>query len=141
MNLFLIIIFLAEKIYRQFRNRSLKEKDPFVIPWAGNRAIIDAYKKGIRYRTTPRLQTISWKQHTMARLTKLFPALLLLLLVASEMGPAPVALGELCEIICGDCKQPCSGDDACTPTCRKMGFDEGVCRGPDHPLCICIKNC
>ncbi|KAL6607739.1 hypothetical protein ACP70R_040802 [Stipagrostis hirtigluma subsp. patula] len=79
----------------------------------------------------------------MALSSKLFPALLLLLLVASDMGPATVALAEVCQFPCGSsCREPCAGDDECSALCRSQnqGYNGGVCRGA-HLRCTCLKDC
>ncbi|KAL6622967.1 hypothetical protein ACP70R_019046 [Stipagrostis hirtigluma subsp. patula] len=76
----------------------------------------------------------------MATSSKLFPAVLLLLLVASEMGALPVVLAKVCQFKCKKCAGACFDDDECSITCRNEGFNSGDCHSPDHS-CTCYKDC
>ncbi|KAL6897872.1 hypothetical protein ACP4OV_006831 [Aristida adscensionis] len=71
---------------------------------------------------------------------KLLPAILLLLLVATEMG-AVVAINVpgVCQVRCHKCVGACSFDDECSIMCRNEGNNSGECRGAHH-RCICYKS-
>ncbi|EMS51832.1 Defensin-like protein 1 [Triticum urartu] len=78
----------------------------------------------------------------MAVSSKLFPAavLLLLLLLATEMGPVREAMA--CEHArCKKCTGACFDPDECAITCRNEGYDSGDCTGSGAYRCTCSKNC
>ncbi|KAL6848782.1 hypothetical protein ACP4OV_021365 [Aristida adscensionis] len=76
----------------------------------------------------------------MASSSKLFPAILLLLLLATEMGPLSVVLAKDCQVKCKKCSGGCFDDDECAISCRNEGFKGGDCHSPDHS-CTCYKDC
>ncbi|TVU48511.1 hypothetical protein EJB05_08149 [Eragrostis curvula] len=73
---------------------------------------------------------------------KLFSALfvVLLLLVATEVGPVMVAEARTCESQSHKYKGPCVRKANCANVCRTEGFSGGHCRG-FRRRCFCTKHC
>ncbi|CAM0948038.1 unnamed protein product [Alopecurus aequalis] len=82
----------------------------------------------------------------MAVSSKLFPAVLLLLLLATEMGlvqkvtaaePRPCVRGY-----CKRCTGACFDPDECNIRCRNEYYISGHCTSEgDGYRCMCTKNC
>ncbi|OAY23496.2 defensin-like protein [Manihot esculenta] len=72
---------------------------------------------------------------------RLFPAvfLLLLLLVATEMGPM-MAEGRKCESQSHKFKGICLSDTNCASVCKTEGFTGGDCKGARR-RCFCTRQC
>ncbi|XP_078156076.1 defensin-like protein 2 [Carex rostrata] len=64
---------------------------------------------------------------------------LLLLLVASEMGPSAVE-ARTCESQSHKFKGPCVRHSNCANVCQTEGFHGGKCRG-FRRRCFCTKHC
>ncbi|KAJ1693658.1 hypothetical protein LUZ63_010356 [Rhynchospora breviuscula] len=77
----------------------------------------------------------------MERTQRLFSAffLLLLLLIASEMGPAAVE-ARTCESQSHKFKGTCVRQSNCANVCKTEGFQGGKCRG-FRRRCFCTKHC
>nr|XP_043607341.1 defensin SD2-like [Erigeron canadensis] len=73
---------------------------------------------------------------------KIFATLLLVLmcLMANEMGGPMVVEGRTCEAPSQLFKGPCVSDTNCGNVCRSEGFTGGHCRGFQR-RCYCTKNC
>ncbi|MED6119135.1 hypothetical protein PIB30_008943 [Stylosanthes scabra] len=65
---------------------------------------------------------------------------LLLLLVATEMGPTMVAEARTCESQSHRFKGPCVSDTNCASVCKTERFPSGHCRG-FRRRCFCKKPC
>ncbi|MED6190005.1 hypothetical protein PIB30_101536 [Stylosanthes scabra] len=65
---------------------------------------------------------------------------LLLLLVATEMGPTMVAEARTCLSQSHRFKGPCVSDTNCASVCKTEGFPSGDCRG-FRRRCFCKKHC
>ncbi|KAL6607740.1 hypothetical protein ACP70R_040803 [Stipagrostis hirtigluma subsp. patula] len=76
----------------------------------------------------------------MAPSSKLVPAIVLLLLVATEMGAMAIVLPGVCQTRCKKCVGACAHDDECSIICRNEGHTGGECRGAHH-RCICYDPC
>ncbi|KAK7262137.1 hypothetical protein RJT34_29698 [Clitoria ternatea] len=66
--------------------------------------------------------------------------ILLLLLVATEMGPRMVAEARECESQSHRFKGTCLSDTNCGSVCRTEHFTGGHCRG-FRRRCFCTKHC
>ncbi|KAL8241965.1 hypothetical protein R6Q59_012267 [Mikania micrantha] len=73
---------------------------------------------------------------------KLFAALLLVVmcLLASEMGGPMVVEGRTCESQSHKFKGTCMSDTNCGNVCQSEGFPSGKCRG-FRRRCFCTKSC
>ncbi|GJN09211.1 hypothetical protein PR202_ga27195 [Eleusine coracana subsp. coracana] len=73
---------------------------------------------------------------------KLFSAvfLVLLLLVAIEVGPVTVAEARTCESQSHKFKGPCVRKSNCANVCKTEGFPSGHCRG-FRRRCFCTRPC
>ncbi|KAL4348448.1 hypothetical protein GQ457_17G013840 [Hibiscus cannabinus] len=68
-------------------------------------------------------------------------SLLLMILLATEMGPI-VVRGKTCEIASYDYKWSwCISSAICRETCKDEGFEGGECKGSFLDECICTYNC
>ncbi|KAM0900308.1 hypothetical protein ACQ4PT_020690 [Festuca glaucescens] len=78
----------------------------------------------------------------MAVSSKLFPAVLLLLLLATDMGAVQEVLaGAPCQRgLCKRCTGSCFDPDECSILCRNEGYQTGECTVEDY-RCMCSKNC
>ncbi|XP_054810497.1 defensin-like protein 2 [Prosopis cineraria] len=65
---------------------------------------------------------------------------LLLLLVATEMGPTMVAEARTCESQSHRFKGTCVSKSNCANVCRTEGFPGGHCRG-FRRRCFCTRPC
>uniref|UniRef100_A0ACD5YYX9 Uncharacterized protein n=1 Tax=Avena sativa TaxID=4498 RepID=A0ACD5YYX9_AVESA len=81
----------------------------------------------------------------MAVSSKLFLAVLVLLLLGTDMGPVQeVMAGGRCQRgPCKACTGSCFDPEECGIVCRNEGYQTGVCTGDgDQPYrCMCSKNC
>ncbi|KAH9686995.1 Knot1 domain-containing protein [Citrus sinensis] len=76
----------------------------------------------------------------MERSVRLFSTVLLvLLLLASEMGPR-AAEARICESQSHRFKGPCVSKSNCAAVCQTEGFHGGHCRG-FRRRCFCTKRC
>uniref|UniRef100_A0A2C9U305 Knottins-like domain-containing protein n=1 Tax=Manihot esculenta TaxID=3983 RepID=A0A2C9U305_MANES len=66
--------------------------------------------------------------------------LLLLLLVATEMGPVMLAEARKCESQSHRFKGMCTRHSNCAAICQTEGFHAGHCRGLRR-RCFCTKHC
>ncbi|CAD6342423.1 unnamed protein product [Miscanthus lutarioriparius] len=73
---------------------------------------------------------------------KLFTAVLLvmLLLVAAEIGPVAVAEARTCQSQSHKFRGPCVRRANCANVCRTEGFPDGKCRG-FRRRCFCTTRC
>ncbi|KAF7809562.1 Defensin-like protein [Senna tora] len=78
----------------------------------------------------------------MARSLPLFSTIfvLLLLLVATEIGPNMVAEARTCESQSHRFKGACVSGSNCAAVCQTEGFPGGHCRG-FRRRCFCTKHC
>ncbi|KAL6225222.1 hypothetical protein ACLB2K_004073 [Fragaria x ananassa] len=81
----------------------------------------------------------------MDRSLRLSTFLLVLVLMATEMGPEMVAGGrpdpKTCESPSAKFEGPCIMGSNCALTCQKEGHDGGFCRDFWLPKCFCTKPC
>nr|XP_051213350.1 defensin Tm-AMP-D1.2-like [Lolium perenne] len=80
----------------------------------------------------------------MALSSKLFPAVLLLLLLVTDMGPVQeVMAGAPCQrSLCKKCTGSCFDPDECSILCRNEGYQTGDCTTQDQAYrCMCSNNC
>nr|WGC54893.1 plant defensin protein PDF2.4 [Gerbera hybrid cultivar] len=73
---------------------------------------------------------------------KLFATVFLVVmcLLATEMGGGMVAEARTCESQSHKFKGPCLSDHNCGNTCKTEGFQGGDCRGLRR-RCFCTKRC
>ncbi|XP_076897921.1 defensin SD2-like [Bidens hawaiensis] len=73
---------------------------------------------------------------------KLFATLLLVVmcLLANEMGGPMVAEARTCQSKSQKFKGPCLSDTNCGNVCKSEGFPRGKCRGLRRG-CFCVKQC
>ncbi|KAF6174648.1 hypothetical protein GIB67_006300 [Kingdonia uniflora] len=65
---------------------------------------------------------------------------LVLLLLATEMGPIRVVEARTCESASQRFKGPCVRPSNCASVCNTEGFPTGKCRGLRR-RCFCVKRC
>ncbi|EER95579.1 defensin Ec-AMP-D2 isoform X2 [Sorghum bicolor] len=73
---------------------------------------------------------------------KLFTAvvLVMLLLVATEIGAVAVAEARTCQSQSHRFRGPCVRRENCANVCRTEGFPDGKCRG-FRRRCFCLTHC
>ncbi|KAH1120562.1 hypothetical protein J1N35_003722 [Gossypium stocksii] len=78
----------------------------------------------------------------MERFSRLASAVVILMLVllATEMGPMLADGAKICESPSNAFKGLCLGDDNCDIICKTEGFPNGNCKG-FLGKCICTKPC
>ncbi|KAJ7954441.1 Defensin-like protein [Quillaja saponaria] len=78
----------------------------------------------------------------MARSMNLMSAIfvVVLLLLATDMGPTMVTEARVCESQSHRFKGPCVRRSNCANVCQTEGFPGGHCRG-FRRRCFCVKKC
>nr|KJB11912.1 hypothetical protein B456_002G029600 [Gossypium raimondii] len=66
--------------------------------------------------------------------------LLMLVLLATEMGPVAVEGGTTCKATSNIYKGLCLLDDSCDIVCKREGFHSGNCKGFLRK-CVCTNPC